>query len=67
VRGVEELFRAARREKQLHREILAFSISHDNSNPRIYGHYPLVEEDKTTYYHHPIHKFDFTVLDGKKK
>ena len=67
VRGVVELFRAVKREKQLHREILAFSISHDNSNVRIYGHYPLVEEDKTTYYRHPIHKFDFTALDGKEK
>jgi hypothetical protein len=67
VRGVVELFRAVKREKQLHRGILAFSISHDNSNIRIYGHYPLVEEDKTVYYRHPIHKFDFTTLDGKEK
>ena len=29
--------------------------------------YPLVEEDKTIYYCHPIHKFDFTTLDGKEK
>ena len=29
--------------------------------------YPLVEEDKTIYYNHPIHKFDFTALDGMEK
>jgi hypothetical protein len=53
--------------KKLQPCIGSFSISHDNSNVRIYGHYPLVEEDKTTYYRHPIHKFDFTALDGKEK
>ena len=62
-----ELFRVVKREKQLHREILAFSISHDNSNIRIYGHYQLAEEDKIVYYRHPIHKLDFTALDGKEK
>jgi hypothetical protein len=56
--SVVELFRAVKREKQQHREILAFSISHDNITVRIYSHYPLVEEDKATYYRHPIHKFD---------
>ena len=30
VRGIVELFRLVKREKELHREILAFSISHDH-------------------------------------
>ncbi|KAH8754803.1 hypothetical protein F5883DRAFT_390413, partial [Diaporthe sp. PMI_573] len=30
------------------------------------GHYPVIEE-KVTYYRYPIHKFDFTALDGKEK
>ncbi|OJD27249.1 hypothetical protein ACJ73_01349 [Blastomyces percursus] len=67
VRGVVELFRAVKREKELHRQILAFSISHDHCSVRIYGHYPVIEGKKTTYYRHPIHKFDFTSLDGKEK
>jgi hypothetical protein len=67
VRGVVELFRLAKREKELHREILAFSISHDNETVRIYGHYPVIEERKTSFYRHPIHKFSFTALDGKEK
>lgn len=58
VRGVVELFRLVKREKELHQQILAFSISHDHSSVRIYGHYPLVEGDKTSFYRHPIHKFD---------
>jgi hypothetical protein len=67
VRGVVELYRAMKREKELHREILAFSISHDNSSVRIYGHYALINQQKTTYYRHPIHKFDITAFDGKEK
>ena len=67
VRGFVELFKAVKREKELHREILAFSISHDHRSVRIYGHYPVIEGDKTTFYRHPIHDFSFTALDGKEK
>ena len=67
VRGIVELFRLMKRENELHREILAFSISHDHRTVRIYGHYPIIDGDKTTFYRHPIHTFDFTALDGKEK
>ena len=53
--------------KELNREILGFSISHDDKGVRIYGHYPVLEGDKTTFYRHSIHSFDFKVLDGKEK
>lgn len=67
VRGVVELFRLVKREKDLHREILAFSISHDHRTVRIYGHYPVIDGKKTTFYRHPIKTFDFTSEDGKEK
>lgn len=67
VRAVVELFRYVKREKELDREILAFSISHDHRTVRIYGHYTLIDGNKTTFYRHPIHTFDFTALDGKEK
>ncbi|KAL8702789.1 MAG: hypothetical protein Q9201_004044 [Fulgogasparrea decipioides] len=67
VRGVVEMFRRVKREKEIDREILAFSVSHDHSSVRIYGHYPVIKEEKTTFYRYPIHKFDFTVFDGKDK
>ncbi len=67
VRGVVELFRMVKREKELHREILAFSVSHDHRTVRIYGHYPVIDGEKTTFYRHAIHTFDFTALDGKEK
>jgi len=67
VRGIVELFRLVKREKELHREILAISISHDHRAVRIYGHYPVIDGNKTTFYRHPIRTFDFTELDGKDK
>ena len=67
VRAFFELFRFVGREKELHREMLAFSISHDHRSVRIYGHYPVIEGDKTTFYRHPIRTFDFTEQDGREK
>jgi hypothetical protein len=67
VRAIVELFRAVKREDEVNRQILAFSISHDHQSVRIYGHYPVVDGKETKYYRHPIRKFDFTELDGKDK
>ena len=67
VRAVVELFRLVKREKELHQEILAFSISHDHSSVRIYSHYPVINGKDTTYYRHPIREFSFTEQDGKEK
>ncbi|PQE05336.1 phosphatidylserine decarboxylase protein [Rutstroemia sp. NJR-2017a BVV2] len=67
VRGTVELFRLVKREKELYREILAFSISHDHRTVRIYGHYPVIDGKKTTFYRYPIREFSFTELDGKEK
>lgn len=67
VRGVVELFKAVKREKELHREILAFSFSHDHRSTRIYGHYAVIESDKITFWRQPIRTFDFTEQDGREK
>ncbi|KAF7942983.1 hypothetical protein EAE96_010931 [Botrytis aclada] len=67
VRGVVELFRLVKREKELHREILGFSISHDHRAVRIYGHYPIIDGGKTTFFQHPIHEFSFVALNSKEK
>ena len=49
VRGVVELFRLVKREKELHREINGFSISHDDRAVRIYAHYAEIDGPKTTF------------------
>ncbi|KKZ65743.1 hypothetical protein EMCG_08449 [[Emmonsia] crescens] len=67
VRGVVELYKAVNREQELHKEILAFSISHDHTAVRIYGHYALIEDKQTTFYRHEIRKFYFTERDGKER
>jgi hypothetical protein len=67
VRGIVELFRLVQREKELHRQILAFSISHNHRTVRIYGHYPVVDGKNTTFYRHSIREFSFTELDGKER
>ena len=67
LRALVLLFRYVKREKELDREILAFSISHDDTSVRVYGHYPVIEGDETTFYRHPIQAFTFTILDGKEK
>jgi hypothetical protein len=67
VRGIVELFRLKNRAKELNREILAFSNSHDHRTVRIYGHYPVIDGVKTTFHRHPIHEFSFTAMDGKEK
>ncbi|KAK0822764.1 hypothetical protein LTR73_009061 [Friedmanniomyces endolithicus] len=67
VRAVVELFRAVKREKELHREILAFSISHDRRSVRVYGYYAEIEESGTKYFSHPIQEFSFIALDGREK
>ena len=67
VRALIVLFKSVKREKELDREILAFSISHDHRSVRIYGHYPVIEGDKTSFYRHPIRTFDFTEQDGREK
>ncbi|OAT02937.1 hypothetical protein, variant 2 [Blastomyces dermatitidis ER-3] len=67
VRGVVELFKLVGREEEANREILAFSISHDHRTVRMYGHYAVIEGDKTSFYRHPIKTFDFTSEEGKDK
>lgn len=67
IRGVVKLFRLVKREKELHRQILAFSISHDHRMVRIYGHYPVIDGEKTTYHRYSVHEFSFAALDGREK
>ncbi|KAM5347012.1 hypothetical protein ACJ41O_010017 [Fusarium nematophilum] len=67
VRGVAELFRLVKREDEVNRQILGFSISHDDKAVRIYGHYPVFEKGKIAYYRYMIHGFYISAQDGKDK
>jgi len=67
IRGVIELFRLVKYEKELYQEILAFLVSHNHRTVRIYSHYPMITEKVTTFYCHPIYEFSFVTLDSKEK
>ncbi|KAF1911014.1 hypothetical protein BDU57DRAFT_114951 [Ampelomyces quisqualis] len=67
LRGSHTLFRLVGREKELHREINGFLISHSDVDVRIWGHYAVVDGHDVQYYRHPIRKFDFTELNGKQR
>ncbi|KND87240.1 hypothetical protein TOPH_08104 [Tolypocladium ophioglossoides CBS 100239] len=67
IRAVVELFRLVKREKELDRKVLGFSVSHDHRIVRLYGHYPVVEGKDTKFYRNPIRTFDFTDLEGKDR
>lgn len=67
VRGIVELFKLVNREDELHRKILAFSISHDATIVRIHGHYALIKDRAAKFYRHPIHEFSFAAQNGKDK
>lgn len=60
VNAVVELYRMVARENELHREVLAFSISHDAESIRLYGHYAVIQRKETLFYRHIVDKFDFT-------
>lgn len=59
LRALVVLFSSVKREKELDREILTFSVSHDDRMMKIYDHYPVIEGDKTTFYRHSIGGFAF--------
>ena len=63
VRAIVHLFQLVNRQREIDREILAFSVSHDDQAVRIYGYYPVIEKE-VTYHRQRIHTF---TLDGKDK
>lgn len=71
VKAVVELFRSLGDEgaSTLNGQVLVFSISHDNERVKVYGHFPVVESEKTTFYRYPIASFvlNFDENQGWKK
>lgn len=67
IRDIVELFKLAKKENSLHRELLTFSVSQDHRSVRLYGYYPIIDGSKTKIYRHPIYAFDIIALDGKER
>ncbi|KAK8147149.1 hypothetical protein G3M48_002047 [Beauveria asiatica] len=71
VRGIAELFRLVKRQDEVDRQIVAFSVSHDDSSVRVYAHHASFADGgngtAVKFYRHPVFKHDFTADDGKEK
>ena len=63
VRALIELYRKVSREQELDQKILVFSVAHDPSFVKIYGHYAKIDGPKLRYFRHLIRSFDFTDAD----
>ncbi|KAH7111327.1 hypothetical protein B0J11DRAFT_554356 [Dendryphion nanum] len=59
LRGLYSLFQLVDRENELHREINGFSISHNDEDVRIWGHYAVIDGKDVKFYRHLISKFIF--------
>jgi len=59
LRGLYSLFRIVGRERELHREINGFSLSHNDEDVRIWGHYAVIDGKNVKFYRHLIWKFIF--------
>ncbi|KAL4735195.1 hypothetical protein BDV11DRAFT_174044 [Aspergillus similis] len=57
LRGIIYLFRLVKREHELDRMILGFSITHNTSDVQIYGYYPIISGPEITYHTHDISSF----------
>ncbi|KAL8641704.1 MAG: hypothetical protein Q9228_001520 [Teloschistes exilis] len=67
VRAVVLLFKLVRRLPEIDREILGFSVSHNDSSVRIFGHYAVIRGDDISYYRHLIRRFDLADSDGLER
>ncbi|KAL2800598.1 hypothetical protein BJX66DRAFT_291158 [Aspergillus keveii] len=71
MKGVVELFKAVKREKELDCRILGFSISFDFETVKIHAHYPVVTEKndatKVDYHCHEVNNFSFTTQNGRDR
>lgn len=59
IRAVIQLYRKISAAIEVHRKILAFSIAHDNSTVKIFGHFATIEDEKTTFFRHRLYAADF--------
>ncbi|KAK5019006.1 hypothetical protein LTR16_001037 [Cryomyces antarcticus] len=66
VRGVVELFKRVKREQEVDREILAFSVAHDHESVKIFGHYAVIGEEPAFYRKLVCQRY-FTEPSGRDK
>ena len=59
-RAVIQLYRKISSAELLNRNILAISVSHNNTTVKIFGHFAQIEDENITFFRHRIYAADFT-------
>jgi hypothetical protein len=67
LKGLIELFKLARLEVQINRQVLGFSIPCDLEPVRIWAHYPMIYQTSVRFFCHSIYHFSFTAGNGKER
>lgn len=68
MKDIVMLFRAARRQQEVNRVILFFfTMSFNDKEVYIYGHYPVISESGTSYHRHKIARFFFFEAEGRDR
>lgn len=68
IRSLVELFSLVGREKELHRRYLFFSISHNDWNVRIWGHFSIIKGSaEPTYWRELVDEMGLVAVDGKRR
>lgn len=67
VRGYVTLFQMAKREMELHRKAVTFSVTHNSHFVLIYGYYPIINGCDVRVYRHRLASFDIGYRKGAEK
>lgn len=69
VNAIVQLCRAAGEQtaQSLSGHILVFSVSHDNERVKIYGHFPIIREGRTTFHRYYVHYYSLDVDYGRNR
>ncbi|KAF2722497.1 hypothetical protein K431DRAFT_283909 [Polychaeton citri CBS 116435] len=64
VRAVVMLFHYLKLEEELDREILGFSVSHNDRSAVIYAHYPTINGSEINYFRHEVNTIEYAMSLG---
>ncbi|KAF2214178.1 hypothetical protein CERZMDRAFT_21453, partial [Cercospora zeae-maydis SCOH1-5] len=69
VNAVVRLCRAAGEQsaESLSGHVLVFSVSHDNERVKIYGHFPIIREGRTTFHRYYVHDYSLNGHYGRDR
>ncbi|KAF2220303.1 hypothetical protein BDZ85DRAFT_34176 [Elsinoe ampelina] len=58
VNSIVQLYRKTSALDQIDRELLAFSVAHNDSNVKVFGHFASIKDGKATFYRHRLYAAD---------